>query len=103
MFTQLCFSLHCLYSAYSHCAGCTLGSLRARQSPTAQPGFSLILTTCQICYHSHLCDHRSTGQLWALILRGCLEYQVVSRISQIMLVWTKNKMREEAGLPAGSV
>ena len=23
----------------------------------------LILTTCQICYHSHLWDHNSTGQL----------------------------------------
>ena len=25
--------------------------------------FELILTTCQIRYHSHLWDHRSTGQL----------------------------------------
>ena len=52
------------FAAYSHCASRTLGSLRAWQSPTASPGFrfSSSLTTCQIRYHSHLWDHRSTGQ-----------------------------------------
>ena len=29
------------FSAYTHCASCTLGSLRAWQSPTASPGFRL--------------------------------------------------------------
>ena len=40
----------------------------------------LILTTCQIRYHSHLWDHRRTGQLWILIPRDCLEYHTVSRL-----------------------
>ena len=29
------------FSAYSHCASCTLGSLQAWQSPTASTGFRL--------------------------------------------------------------
>ena len=47
----------------------------------------LIITTRQICYHSHLSDHRTTRQLLTLIPRGCLEYHMVSRLCQLILVW----------------
>ena len=42
----------------------TCGSLRAWQSHCITWfQTQLVLTTCQIHYHSHLWDHRSTGQL----------------------------------------
>ena len=46
----------------------------------------LILAKCQIRYHSHLWDHRSTGQLRTLIPRGHLEYCEMSRLRQLILV-----------------
>ena len=46
----------------------------------------LIFTTCQIRYHSHLWDHRSTGQLCTLFSRGGLEYHMMSRVRQLILV-----------------
>ena len=40
----------------------------------------------KIRYHSHLWDHRSTGQLLTLIPRGHLEYCEVSGLRQLILV-----------------
>ena len=45
----------------------------------------LILTACQIRYHGHC------GVSIALDRRGYLEYRMMSRICQLVLVWFKNK------------
>ena len=55
----------------------------------------LILTACQIRYRSHLWDHRSTGQLWTLILRRCLKYHLMSRVRQLILVWTGQTLDQD--------
>ena len=47
------------------CASCILGSPSGSTGVAVSRWFQnqLILTTCQIRYHSHLWDHRRTGQL----------------------------------------
>ena len=62
------FSLHTavLFSLQSLClmhTGKPMGVAVSHCRTWFQP--QLIPTTCQICYHSHLWDHRSTGQLCA--------------------------------------
>ena len=48
----------------------------------------LILTLCQIRYHSHLWGHCRIGKLLLLIPRSYLEYHTVNRLRQLILVWT---------------
>jgi hypothetical protein len=67
IFTRLSFS------ACSHCTSCTLGSLRAWQSPTASPGFRLN-RSCQIHYHIH-CEGAARA------------VRAVHRVYQGMCVW----------------
>ena len=61
----------------------------------------LILTTCQIRYHSHLWDHRSTGRLRTVTPRRYLEYCEVSGLHQLIFGLSQ-KNEEKKTEPKGS-
>ena len=98
-------ALGCLFFLWSLCLMCT-GSPTDVAVSHCITWFQtqLILTTCQIRYHSHFWDHCRSGQLCTLIPRGGFEYHTVGRLCELILAGTKknNSLRFEVDIVSRS-